>query len=109
MPAKQLCPGSEHSSLDPPGHGSQTRLALDAEWPQKNLWWLAFPSSCPGMTMPPSYPGQLAGSTSCQYVHIPRASSKSWLGQQAMTPLPPEMPVGFDDDDPPPRTTPSEQ
>ena len=28
-PAKQLCVGSEHSSRDPPGQGSHTRLALE--------------------------------------------------------------------------------
>ena len=33
IPAKQLCDGSEHSSRDPPGHASHTRLALDADTP----------------------------------------------------------------------------
>jgi len=33
MPAKQLCVISEHSNRDPPGHGSHTLLALDAETP----------------------------------------------------------------------------
>ena len=32
-PAKQLCVGSEHSSRDPPGHGSHTDLALNADTP----------------------------------------------------------------------------
>ena len=32
-PAKQLCVTSEHSRRDPPGQGSQTRLALEAETP----------------------------------------------------------------------------
>lgn len=32
-PAKQLCVGSEHSSRDPPGHGSHTDLALNVDTP----------------------------------------------------------------------------
>jgi hypothetical protein len=33
MPAKQLCETSEHSNLEPPGHGSHTLLALEADAP----------------------------------------------------------------------------
>ncbi len=35
-PAKQLWLGSLHSNRDPPGHGSQTRLALEELTPH---WW----------------------------------------------------------------------
>jgi hypothetical protein len=34
MPAKQLCDKSEHSKRDPPGHGSHTLRAFDADTPQ---------------------------------------------------------------------------
>lgn len=36
IPAKQLCVASEHSRRDPPGHGSHTRLALEADAPHCN-------------------------------------------------------------------------
>lgn len=43
MPAKQLCVMSEHSNRDPPGHGSHTLLALEAETPHYffSLRWFA--------------------------------------------------------------------
>ena len=34
MPAKQLCDKSEHSKRDPPGQGSHTLRAFDADTPQ---------------------------------------------------------------------------
>ena len=33
IPAKHECVGSEHSRRDPPGHGSHTLLALEADTP----------------------------------------------------------------------------
>ena len=33
IPAKHECDGSEHSRRDPPGHGSHTLLALEADTP----------------------------------------------------------------------------
>lgn len=75
----------------------------------KNLSWLAFSSVSSGIIMLPSKRGHRLVSTSCQPRHVPLASSNSWFGQQAMTPVPPETPEGEAPAAPPPMRYPSAQ
>jgi hypothetical protein len=83
-PAKQLWVTSEHSRRDPPGHGSQTDLALEEDAPQKNRSGLAFPSTTPGNIIVPSYSGHLTpklspnlSTTLCQFVQTALSSSNN--------------------------------